>query len=285
MQRILVTGSKGQLGNELEILLNYFPEYEYLFTDIEELNITSQKEVNDYITTHKPNILINCAGYTAVDKAEDEPEKAHLINSLAVGYLAQTCKENNCFLIHISTDYVFDGKSNIPYSETDIINPTSVYGKTKAEGEIKAIESKVNGIIIRTSWLYSSFGSNFVKTIIRLSEERDEIKVIYDQIGSPTYARDLALMILLNITKFKVIKGVEIFHYSNEGVASWFEFAKNICNFTNSSCKITPIETKDFIVKAKRPGYSLLNKTKIKLFTSSEIPHWQNSLKECLLKF
>lgn len=289
MLNILVTGSNGQLGSELkDISPNY--EYNYLFTDRESLDISNQQNIASFIEENKIDIIINCATYTAVDKAESDIENADKINHLAVKYLAQISKEKNIKLIHISTDYVFDGKNYKPYTEDDKTNPNGVYGQTKLDGE-KAIQeiSPENSIIIRTSWVYSSYGANFVKTMLRLGKEKESLGVIFDQVGTPTYARDLAKAIL-DIIKHSTLSiqnsstHTEIYNFSNEGVVSWYDFAKEIMRMAKLDCKINSIETKEYPTPATRPHYSLLNKSKIKKEFGIIIPFWKDSLDECLQK-
>ncbi len=283
MLNVLVTGSNGQLGSELKELSGEY-DYNYFFTDRDTLDISDEAALRNFIETHLIDTIINCAAYTAVDKAETEQEDADRINHLAVKYLAQISKEKNIKLIHISTDYVFDGKNFKPYLETDKTNPNSVYGQTKLDGE-KALQeiNSENSIIIRTSWVYSSFAANFVKTMLRLGKEKEQLGVIFDQAGTPTYARDLAktiLEILPNIEN----DSVEIYNYSNEGVLSWYDFAKEIMRMAKLDCKINPIETKQYPTPAARPHYSLLNKSKIKEDFDITIPYWKDSLDECLTK-
>ena len=283
MHNILVTGSRGQLGSEIrELSSNY--TYTFYFTDSSSLDITDFKKVKTFVETNNINIIINCAAYTAVDKAEKDEANANAINHLAVKYMAEIAKEHNIKLMHISTDYVFDGKNFKPYREDDFTHPLSVYGKTKLLGEeaLRCINPK-GAIIIRTSWVYSSFGANFVKSMLRLGKERDELGVIFDQVGSPTYAKDLAMAILQILNMKQVISDkVEIYHYSNEGVASWYDFAKAIFELSNIKCKVNPIETKEYPTPAKRPHYSLLNKSKIKNNYNINSPYWRDSLKVAL---
>ena len=280
---ILVTGSNGQLGSEIrELSPNY--SYNFFFTDVNDLDISKESEIKKYVNEKDIDLIINCAAYTAVDKAEEEKELADLINHKAVKYLADTAKEKNVPLIHISTDYVFDGKNYRPYVENDPVNPQGVYGLTKLKGEETFKNSGANGIIIRTSWVYSSYGHNFVKTMLRL-KDRNELGVVFDQVGTPTYARDLAYTILeiinKNLQKIKN-KKAEIYHYSNEGVISWYDFAKAIFEIENINIKVNPIESKDYPTPAKRPHYSVLNKKKIKNEFNITIPYWRDSLKVCL---
>jgi dTDP-4-dehydrorhamnose reductase len=282
--RVLVTGSKGQLGSDIRDESAFYPEIDFDFTDIEELDLTNAHAVDQYFSLNNPDYCLNCAAYTAVDKAEDEPDLALLINEGTVKTLAQTCKKYKTKLIHVSTDYIFDGTNHRPYSEDDQATPDSAYGLSKLKGEQAIEQLNPDSMIIRTSWLYSSYGHNFVKTMIHLSQERDEIKVVADQVGTPTYSGDLAKAILMIITNFdkKQLKG--IYHYSNEGVISWFDFAKAIMEITHASCKVLPIESKDFPAKANRPFYSVLNKSKIKSDFNLEIPYWKDSLEIAIQK-
>ena len=281
MPNVLVTGSKGQLGSEIKELSTSY-QNNYFFTDREELDITNEEAIKVFITTNDIDTIINCAAYTAVDKAEEDENNADKINHVAVSYMAQISKEKNIKLIHVSTDYVFDGTNHKPYIETDITHPNGVYGKTKLEGEKTLIEiNPKNTIIIRTSWVYSSFGNNFVKTMLRLGKERDELGVIFDQVGTPTHARDLAKTILEILPKIDN-ESVEVYHYSNEGVLSWYDFAKEIMAMAKLDCQINPIETKAYPTPATRPHYSLLNKLKIKEHFNITIPYWKDSLDECL---
>jgi dTDP-4-dehydrorhamnose reductase len=282
--KILVTGSNGQLGNELRLLSILDKQHQFIFTDIEELDITNQVSLDKFSNENPYDILINCAAYTAVDKAEQEPEKAKLINVDAVRNLVNISNKLDALFIHISTDYVFGGEGHQPYREENSTKPNSVYAKTKLGAEVEIENYCKRGIIIRTSWLYSSFGNNFVKTMIKYGKERESLKVVFDQIGSPTYAADLAKTILLMIDKLSEFNGVEVYHYSNEGVCSWYDFAISIMEEKNINCKIYPILTKDYPLPASRPFYSVLDKSKIKTNFGIEIPHWKTSLKECLIK-
>ncbi len=280
MNNILVTGANGQLGSELRFLSKNNKEYSFFFTDVEDLNINNYKGVKKYISKNSIKIIINCAAYTNVDKAEDEFEEANSINHLAVRNLANITKELEIKLVHISTDYVFDGKNHKPYLEIDLPNPQSIYGKTKLAGEqaIKNINPS-NSIIIRTSWLYSSFGNNFVNTMLNLSQQNNEIKVVSDQIGTPTYARDLAKTILNIIPKVKN-ENVKVYHYSNEGVCSWYDFTKAIFKIKSIKTNVIPVASKEFPTKATRPYYSVLSKEKIKKEFGIEIPYWRESLED-----
>lgn len=281
---ILVTGSNGQLGSEIRSLASQYKNDTFVFTDIDELDITDKVSINIFLKKNNFDVLINCAAYTAVDKCETEKTLARKLNVLAVKNLSLACTEYNIALIHISTDYVYDGKNHIPYKETDFTNPTSYYGLTKQEGEGVIEEFSSNAVIIRTSWLYSSFGNNFVKTIIKHANNKDELRVVYDQIGTPTYANDLAKLILDNTNKLKDMTGLSLFNYSSEGVCSWYDFAKEIIDIQGIDCIITPIETKDYPLPAPRPAYSILNKSKIKEQLNITIPYWKDSLKACLKK-
>lgn len=281
MLKILVTGSKGQLGSEIKELASEY-DYEFLFTDRESLDISDVNAMEKFIELNRVNAIINCAAHTAVDNAESKEINADKINHLAVKNLAQIAKDKNVKLVHVSTDYVFDGKNFKPYCEDDDTNPNGVYGKTKLNGEnaMRKINPN-NSIIVRTSWVYSSYGANFVKTMLRLGKERDSLGVIFDQVGTPTYARDLAKTILDALPSVKNEK-VEIYNYSNEGVLSWYDFAKEIMKMAKIECEIKPIETSEYPTPAKRPHYSLLNKSKIKEKFGTIIPYWKDSLDECL---
>lgn len=283
---ILVTGSNGQLGNEIKVISKEYKNHTYIFTDIEDLNLTEIDLVSSFIESNNIDLIINCAAYTSVDKAETETELAEKINVTALGNLAKICSSKKIKIIHISTDYVFDGTNYRPYKEAEITSPNSVYGKTKLAGEKILKDSDTESIILRTSWLYSSFGNNFVKTIIRLSKEREKLNVVNDQIGTPTYAYDLAnsiFSIIQRFTKTGEFKK-EIYHFSNEGVCSWYDFAAEIIELTNCKCKVKPIGTHKFPTPAKRPYYSVLNKDKIKKEFNIEIPYWKTSLKKCIHK-
>jgi len=275
MANILITGSNGQLGSEIKAIEKEYPEHSFIFTDIEELDITNLGSLKSFFAENKIEVCINCAAYTAVDKAEDEQELALLVNQTAVANLAKVCGENQRRLIHISTDYVFDGTNHKPYQETDHPSPNSFYGLSKLKGEMEIIDHLDTFVIIRTSWLYSTFGNNFVKTMIRLGNERDELGVVVDQIGTPTFAADLAKAIMETVDSEKT----GIYHYSNQGVISWYDFAKAIMQIKNIDCKVNAIESKDFKAKANRPFYSVLNKAKIAADFNIEVPYWLDSLK------
>lgn len=278
---ILVTGSNGQVGSEIkELSSNY--NYNFFFTTRDDIDITSKDSIKEFCQTNSINVIINCAAYTAVDKAQSDIENADLVNRKAVKKLSIVAKELNIKLIHISTDYVFDGKNFKPYVEEFQTNPQSVYGKTKLDGENELINiNPINSIIIRTSWVYSYYGNNFVKTMLRLGKEKKELGVIFDQIGTPTYAKDLAKTILDIVPQIENSK-VEIYNYSNEGVLSWYDFAKEIMKMAKLNCKINPIETYQYPTPAKRPHFSLLNKSKIKSKFNLEIPYWKDGLDDCL---
>jgi dTDP-4-dehydrorhamnose reductase len=284
MIKVLVTGANGQLGLELAVLEHKFPNLNLFFTDKNTLNIVDFEAMESYISTNKIDVIVNCAAYTQVDKAEDESKIADEVNHLAVKNLGLIAKKHQLKLIHISTDYVFDGNSEIPYKESDTTNPQNAYGISKLNGEKALLEiDPKNSIIIRTSWLYSEFGSNFVKTMLRLSAEKEQIKVVSDQIGSPTYARDLAAVILKIIPAINN-EGIQIYHYANKGQCSWFQFAEATMKIAQRNCLILPITSAAFKTKAKRPKYSLLNTDKIQNTFNLEIPNWEDSLKECVLK-
>ena len=261
-----------------------FPEYRFLLTDVDELDITSEDTGDLVSQENKPDVIINCAGYTAVDKAETEQENAFLVNSTAVGILARAAAALGIFLIHISTDYIFDGQNYQPYKEDDIPSPLSVYGKSKLAGEYEMLGSSCRGMIIRTAWLYSSHGHNFVKTIIRYAREKGHLRVVSDQAGTPTYAADLAEAILRVLPGTNDIEGVEIFHYAGEGIASWYDFALAITELASIPCKVYPISTSEYPTTAIRPFYSVLSKEKIKNQFSITIPDWRSSLKRCIHK-
>lgn len=280
--KILITGSNGQLGSELKDLAEGYPLYEFQYTDVNELNITDEASVNHFFALHSPDVVINCAAYTAVDKAETDEETAYLVNAVATGNLARASAESGAFMVHISTDYVFDGRNFCPYTENDKINPISVYGKSKAAGEAAVHQAKGKAAIIRTSWLYSAYGNNFIKTMIKYGKERDTLNVVFDQIGTPTYARDLAKAILDALPLAMAATEIEVYHYSNEGVASWYDFAIAIHHFANIKCKVNPIPTKDYPLPAERPFYSVLDKTKIRKKLAIEIPYWRDSVKKCI---
>ena len=281
MTKVLITGSNGQLGSEIRKVSGLFPEIEFCFTDIAELDVTDSGNVALFFASFRPDYLVNCSAYTAVDKAETDQYFATLLNATSVGILAEQTAKIGCKFIHISTDYVFDGKGTKPYTEDDLVNPQSVYGKTKLEGEILCARYNSESMIIRTSWLYSAFGNNFVKTILRLGTEKPELNIVADQMGNPTNAADLAEAILTIISKTSqgtkpYVSG--IYHYSNEGVASWYDFAKAILEIGKINSSVKPIATENYPTPAQRPSYSVMNKSKIKLIFDLQIPHWRDSL-------
>ncbi len=284
---ILVTGANGQLGSEIKQLANFYKEANFVFKDLPELDICNYAELKNFVIENKVNTIINCAAYTAVDKAEVEKDIAQKVNYKGVQNLVDALKTVNGKLVHISTDYVFNGENFVPYKESDTVSPIGIYGETKRKGELAVLNSDIDGVVIRTSWLYSSYGNNFVKTMLKLGDEREELGVIFDQIGSPTYAKDLAQICITIILKSKnntLSSNGNLYHYSNEGVASWYDFAKEIMILGDNDCKVKPIETKDYPTPAKRPHYSILNKSKIKIDFDIEIPFWKDSLKECIIK-
>ncbi len=277
---ILLTGKNGQLGNELQLLAIQYPQYHFEFTDVEELDITDKEKVDIFFAENKPIACINAAAYTAVDKAETDRELSMKINADAVGILAENCNKYGTRFIHISTDYVFDGTATQPYNEENPVNPVNYYGLTKLKGEEHAIANNPSSIIIRTSWVYSFFGNNFVKTMLRLMKERDALNVVSDQYGSPTYAVDLAETIMNIVVSSNAPSG--IYNYSNEGNISWFDFAKEIRNIAGLTCTINPVDTAGYPTPAKRPAYSVLDKHKIiSTFNINTIP-WQISLRKCI---
>ncbi len=278
--KILVTGANGQLGKELKQLSSSFPQFEFHFLSREDLPIHHFELVRNFFNAYHPAYLINCAAYTAVDRAESETELAFQVNGEAVGVLAAVCKEKNCKLIHISTDYVFDGTAATPYKEDHPTNPKSVYGASKLDGEQQAFRFNPDTIVIRTSWVYSEFGKNFVKTMLKLMPEKEELNVVSDQVGSPTYAADLAAAILHIISSGKWQAG--IYHYSNEGVISWYDFAVAIKELAGNNCKVNAIPTSAYPTPAKRPAYSVLDKSKIITTFNLQVPGWKKSLETCL---
>ena len=277
---ILITGCNGQLGNELQLLEKEHAENRYFNTDVEQLDITDQDAVTRYVEENDIHGIIHCAAYTAVDKAETEQELCRRLNAEAPRYLARAIDRRGGWIIQISTDYVFDGTKHTPYNEADQANPSTFYGKTKLEGEKAIMQECKQAMIIRTAWLYSTFGNNFVKTMIQLGKERHELGVIFDQIGTPTYARDLAAIIMAAIRQ-KFMPGV--YHFSNEGVTSWYDFAKVIHRLAGiKNCNVRPLHTEEYPTPARRPAYGVLDKTKIKQTYNLEIPYWEDSLAECI---
>jgi dTDP-4-dehydrorhamnose reductase len=284
MLNILITGSNGQLGSEFRLACHSFPFFNIIFTDIEELDITSKDSVDEFFRSNNIDAVINCAAYTEVDKAEQETDKAMLINKEAVAVLAAACKANQAYMVHISTDYIFDGSARSPYRETDHSSPTSAYGRSKLAGEMAMLNCLEKGMIIRTSWLYSTFGNNFVKTILKKGAEKGELNVVDDQVGSPTYARDLAVVILQILPSAISRNELQVFHYSNEGHCSWYEFAKTALELAAIPCKVNPVNSDQYPQIAPRPSYSILDKTKIKVQFDITIPYWMDSLADCILK-
>ena len=284
MSHVLVTGAKGQLGREIKKLRNYVSQI-YSFTDIEELDVTDAAALESYLVSHPADYVINCAAYTDVDKAESEPDRAMLLNRDVIGNMAAILERSaDTKIIHISTDYIFRGDLLRPLREDDTPDPLSVYGKTKLEGE-KVLRNHPRAMVIRTSWLFSVFGRNFVKSMINRMDQYDDINVVYDQIGTPTYAEDLARAIMQIISNAEAghmpfVPG--IFHYSNEGVCSWYDLAMEICRLITCKGKILPVETAEYPLPAKRPPYSVLNKSKIREVYGVEVPYWRDSLEKCI---
>ncbi|MFC0771695.1 dTDP-4-dehydrorhamnose reductase [Terrimonas alba] len=286
-KKILVTGANGQVGEELHKLAKSYTSFEFIFATRKRLALDNPAKIGEYIYNNKPDYLINCAAYTAVDKAESEEELAYTINAEAPKEMAIACEANNIQLVHVSTDYVFDGKGNSPYKEDDITDPVNLYGDSKLEGEKNIRQHNPSAIIIRTAWVYSEFGKNFVKTMLRLMAEKDQVNVVSDQRGAPTYAADLAEAIMNIISKVE-ISGHQtpgyggIYHFSNEGNISWYDFAVAIKELTGSNCIVNPIPTSQFPTPAKRPFYSVLDKTKIQNRFGIEIKDWKQSLTICI---
>lgn len=283
MKTILVTGANGQLGNSIRLKANQHPQYNFLFTDVDTLDITDAAAVKAMVKDNQVNYILNCAAYTAVDKAEDNEDLCRRLNCDAVHVLGEAAREANAKIIHVSTDYVFSGTNYRPYKETDDTRPVSAYGRTKLAGEEALVKVCPDAVIIRTAWLYSEFGNNFVKTVLRLGKERDQLGFVFDQAGTPTYAGDLAEAILTIVTadeKGTFVPG--IYHYSNEGVCSWYDFTVKVLQIAGIECNVRPIETKDYPTRAVRPPYSVLNKGKIKETYGITIPHWEESLRICL---
>lgn len=280
--KILITGANGQLGNEMRVLAEENAQHEYIFTDVQELDICDEQAVRTFVKENGVEVIVNCAAYTAVDKAEDDEAFADKLNHLAPGYLAAAAEEVGAALIQVSTDYVFDGTAHLPYTEEVAPCPNSAYGRTKLAGEEAVMQKCSRAMVIRTAWLYSIYGNNFVKTMIRLGKEREALGVVFDQIGTPTYANDLARAIMAAINQ-GVVPG--IYHYSNEGVCSWYDFTRAIHRLAGiTTCNVSPLHTHEYPAKAPRPNYSVLDKTKIKNTFNITIPHWEDSLQVCVNK-
>ena len=282
MNNILVTGANGQLGNEMRRRAAAGSRCAYLFTDVEELDITDLDAVRRCMAEHRIAAVVNCAAYTNVDKAEDDAARADAINHLAVGNLATACREQGAALLHVSTDYVFGGAGNLPFREDDPVMPLGVYGKTKWAGEQAVVASGCRHLIFRTAWLYSAFGNNFVKTMRRLTAERDRLTVVFDQVGTPTYAGDLADL-LFHITEEGLYAQMQgTYHFSNEGVCSWYDFAREIAALSGRTCDIQPCHSDEFPSRVRRPAFSVLDKTKVKRDFHWTIPYWKDSLVKCI---
>ncbi len=279
---ILITGCNGQLGNEIQLLQAQYAQHTWFNTDVNELDITDKAAIERFVETNEIDGIVNCAAYTAVDKAESDPQLARKLNADAPAFLAEAVAKRGGWMVQVSTDYVFNGTKHTPYVETDEPCPNSVYGQTKLEGEQAVSKLCPNAMIIRTAWLYSEFGNNFVKTMIRLGREREQLGVIFDQVGTPTYAHDLATAIMTAIDK-----GIKpgVYHFSNEGVTSWYDFTKSIHRLSGiNTCQVSPLHTAEYPTPASRPAYSVLDKTKIKAAYGIEIPHWEESLAKCIAK-
>ncbi len=284
MKSILITGANGQLGSEIRVLSAQLKDFTFFFTDIDNLNITDAAAVDTFFSTHHPAFTVNCAAYTAVDKAEQDREAAFLLNAVSPGILAGACTKYHSRLIHISTDYVFDGTNHKPYREEDETCPLGVYGSTKREGEIRCMDLS-SPVILRTSWLYSSFGSNFVKTILKLGREKDSLNVISDQVGTPTYARDLAEAILGIIHRADTQPeywSPGIFHFSNQGACTWYDLAMAVCRLSGLHTKVNAIRSEEYPTFAKRPFYSVLDKSKIRSVYNIPLTYWMDSLEICI---
>lgn len=282
---LLVTGCYGQLGTELRKIASTDTVHTWFFTDIDTLDICDETSVNAFFERHQIEICVNCAAYTAVDQAEDDAEMAEKVNVQAPRILANACQRQGATLLHISTDYVFDGQGDHPYREDEPTAPVSVYGRTKRDGERAIIDSGCHYLIVRTAWLYSSTGKNFVKTMLRLADTRDTVSVVCDQIGTPTWAGDLAQVLVRLIEKYGKSPVAEVFHFTNKGVTNWADFAAAIFDLAGKPCKVLPITTDQYPTKATRPAYSVLDKTKIKQALGMDIPFWRDSLSKCLEEF
>lgn len=281
MVNVLVTGANGQLGNEMRVVSGNSAN-RYVFTDVAELDITDRELVRTFVKREGINVVVNCAAYTNVDKAEEEEGRADLINHRAVENLALVCRENQAALIHVSTDYVFQGEGCIPCNEDMPTDPLGVYGVTKLRGEQAVLRSGCPAVILRTSWLYSEYGNNFVKTMRRLTAEREVLNVVFDQIGTPTYALDLARTIFQIVEQGLYLRYPGIYHYSNEGICSWYDFAREICELSGNTCDIRPCHSNEFPSKVKRPHFSVLDKTKFRRTFGLPVPYWKESLQKCI---
>ena len=280
MKNILITGCNGQLGNEMQLLAKANNQFNYFFTDVAELDITNEEAIRDFVQKNEIDCIVNCAAFTAVDKAEESEDLCNLLNNTAPGYLAKAINERGGCMVQVSTDYVFDGTNHTPYREDEPTCPATVYGRTKLAGEESVMQNCPRSIVIRTAWLYSTFGNNFVKTMLRLGREKESLGVIFDQIGTPTYARDLAVAIFAALNQ-GIVPG--IYHFSNEGVISWYDFTKAIHKIAGiTDCKVRPLHTEEYPAPAPRPHYSVLDKTKIKDTYHIEVPYWEDSLQECI---
>jgi dTDP-4-dehydrorhamnose reductase len=285
MAVILITGAAGQLGNELKVVSKNFYGYDFIFTDIDTLDLSNSEQTRDFISTSRPDWIINCAAYNLVDKAESEPDTAMAVNAFSVKNVVDAISGWETKFIHISTDYVYDGKANIPYNEVSPANPASAYGRSKLSGEKSALLHHAS-MVIRTSWLYSSFGNNFVKTIIRNGKEKDSLRVVFDQTGTPTYAADLAaaiMSIVSGVIRNQYAFNSGIYNYSNEGVCSWYDFAVEIIKEAGLNCKVNPVLSREYIQAAPRPAFSVMDKNKIRENYGLVIPHWRTSLEKCML--
>jgi dTDP-4-dehydrorhamnose reductase len=285
MSKLWVIGANGQLGSELREMAKSNKEFDWVFSDLPELDICNDDMLKKAFKEIKPEAVINAAAYTAVDLAEKESEKAFAVNTNAVASLATLCQAHKAFLVHISTDFVFDGKRSQPYHEEVAANAVGTYAASKYKGEIEVLLNNKHAAIIRTSWLYGKYGQNFMKTILEKGRKGEKLQVVFDQVGTPTWSADLALVAIEMVRQSKKVKGVELFHYSNEGVASWYDFAWEILNISASKSVLTAVESKDFQRPAPRPAYSVLNKKKIKAFLGISVPYWKESLKKCMEKW
>jgi dTDP-4-dehydrorhamnose reductase len=286
MATILITGANGQLGNELNSASKKFYGYDFIFTDIDTLDLTSPEQTEKTIRSLRPDWIVNCAAYNLVDKAETDPEMAILINSTAIKNITDVIRGTECKFIHVSTDYVYEGNSNVPYDENSATNPLSAYGRSKLAGEKHAL-THPGSMVIRTSWLYSTFGNNFVKTILKHGKEKESLRVVFDQTGTPTYAADLAgaiMTIISGVIRNQFAFNAGIYNYSNEGVCTWFDFAVEIIKEAELKCIVNPVLTRDYQLPASRPVYSVMNKSKIKENYGLSIPHWRSSLISCMNK-